>query len=82
MTTRWLILAGLGLMIAGSAAVLIAKFVLIDTKASAVDPQRYLGHRASGADLYERPFLALERGSSGWTARSSSISTLRGKLLL
>lgn len=55
MTTKGLILAGLGLMIAGSAAVLIARFVLIDTKASAVDARRYLGHRANGAGLYERP---------------------------
>lgn len=55
MTMRWLILAGLGLMIAGIAAVLVSKFVLIDTKASVVDPRRYLGRRAGGADIYGRP---------------------------
>ncbi len=55
MTTRGLVLAGLGLIAAAGAAVLIAKFVLIDTKASVVDPRRYLGDRANGADLYARP---------------------------
>ncbi|MBP7705942.1 MAG: hypothetical protein KA243_01720 [Candidatus Aminicenantes bacterium] len=52
---RWIILAGLGSMLAGIAAILLAKFILIETKAAVVDPRRYLGRSAGSADVYGKP---------------------------
>lgn len=55
MAAKGLVLAGGGLLIAGIAAILISRYVLIGTKASVVDPRRYLGHRENDAGLYGRP---------------------------
>ena len=55
MSAKWSIIIVLAIVVAIIVVAVLSNYVFINTKASVVDPESYLGNRTNAADIYGLP---------------------------